>query len=177
MFEDYPIDEASYVASGSFGYFYRVGENIGVKVIYTDSLEGKDTIGFDSKEELYNSNHWKGAEQEAELIQRYDKYPWCPDFYGLFPVLKDGRWWPGLFVEFIEGRWMGGYFLSEKGQNFENMLNALDDFRAELRECGVDCWDVGGNNVIVRSDGSFALIDYTPKGAKMYNVEENYIYQ
>lgn len=151
-------------AKGSFSAYYRLPRGKGVKVI-CDITKGAPSI-----ERLMTSTDWRMALREAKDIKKAQKSKHSPRCYGVKPVKRGRKWFPGIFVEHINGIRLGSLKRSHlnkqqqkkwfpKSKIAEHLFSVLEDF-------GVFCQDFHDQNIIVvvrkKKVKSIKWVDFSP---------------
>lgn len=141
---------------GSFGYYLKVGKNVGVKLIGRCRLWNatlRDTA-FKSEREVKQSIVWKKAKREAKLLKMAEKSKLSPKFYevGIYKVGK--YFFPGIVMQHFNGRkstWRD---------------EVMDDLIDRLYEFGIRYRDHNPDNFLKTAKG-WRVIDFSADYTKI----------
>lgn len=136
--------------SGSYGSYYRINDEIGIKV-----MSGcKDTL-----KKLKESNLYKDAVEEAVMQRKAShRSRMVAQFYGLNIFKMDGAWWVGIVMEHIDGKTLSDICSEDDDMDDETIMFRL--FK-KMKKVKVFIDDENPCN-IMRSGRRWRIIDFTP---------------
>jgi len=151
-------------ASGAYSKYHRLRKKLGIKVLrhYAKLL----TIA-----KLKKSLVWKAALMEAQDMRRARRRAHLsPKCYGVVPIKKGTKWYPGILVEHIDGirlQDLKRKSLKKSEQKKWFPKSKIERYLFSMLEiAGIECLDFHNQNIIVsiknRAIVSIKIVDFSP---------------
>jgi tRNA A-37 threonylcarbamoyl transferase component Bud32 len=136
--------------AGAYGEYKDINGMIGVKILYP-IFEPYKTLA-----ELMDSDEWKVAKIEGELLRQAYNSGISPYFFRVTPIAVRDTWRAGIVMEHIEGTLYADYTGSI---TWDEVLEFVDN---RLKIVGIYIEDLNAHNVIITPDEQIRVVDFSP---------------
>lgn len=140
-------------SSGSFGTYFKVSRDVGVKLI-------RSKYKHRTVQGLKRSEVWGQAVDEAAALKQAEDSGFTPAFYELIPIKIGKFYFAGLVMEHFDGQ---EYELArpwDEDMKSHSILKWISDAQKTLNRLGVSHNDIHSQNVLVLKNGRMVLVDF-----------------